>query len=98
MAEGQVAPGNRGRHNLTLVGRERLELDGVQRVENFDDRTVVLDTVMGRLTVRGEGLHIHELNLEEGRLRMTGRVAQLAYDGSTPRRRDRRHLLERLFQ
>ncbi|ADU50229.1 sporulation protein YabP [Thermaerobacter marianensis DSM 12885] len=98
MAEGQAAPGNRGRHTLTLAGRERLDLDGVQRVENFDDHTVVLETVMGRLTIRGEGLHIHELNLEEGRLRMTGRVSLLAYEDSAQRRRDRRNLLERLLK
>ena len=98
MAEGQATPGGRGRHTLTLAGRQRLELAGVQRVENFDDHSVVLETDLGRLTVRGEGLHIHELNLEEGRLLLTGRVSLLAYEDSAQRRRDRRHLLERLFK
>lgn len=98
MAEGQAPPTGRKEHMLALKGRERLELVGVQRVENFDDRAVVLETDLGRLTIRGQGLHIHELNLEAGRLLLTGRVSLLAYEDAAHPHRDRRHLLGRLFK
>lgn len=98
MSEGHGASGARGRHTLTLIGRERLELEGVQRVENFDDKAVVLETNLGRLTIRGANLHIHELNLEDGRLLLEGRVTLLAYEETDARRRDRRNLIERLLK
>ncbi|MFS8639466.1 MAG: sporulation protein YabP [Symbiobacteriaceae bacterium] len=98
MSEGQGAGGARGRHTLMMTGRERLELEGVQRVDSFDDKAVVLDTDLGRMTIRGENLHIHELNLEDGRLLLEGRITSLAYEDTGSGRRERRNLLERLLK
>ena len=64
---------------LTLRDRETLELDGVSDVRGFDESTVYLDTVCGRLTVEGEGLHITHLALEEGRVALTGRIGAIYY-------------------
>jgi len=98
VSEGQGAGGARGRHTLMMTGRERLELEGVQRVDSFDDKAVVLDTDLGRMTIRGENLHIHELNLEDGRLLLEGRITSLAYEDTGSGRRERRNLLERLLK
>jgi len=57
----------RRKHQLSLRNREALQVEGVINVESFDNQEVVVETDAGMLFVRGEDLHIKELNLETGR-------------------------------
>ncbi len=42
-------------HGIIIENREKMSVSGVQDVVSFDDQTVVLNTSMGELTVKGEG-------------------------------------------
>ncbi len=77
------------RHQVILKQREYLAVEGVVNVESFDDQEVLLETDQGGLVVRGEGLHIRELNLENGTLVVEGLVASLEYLGELPAKRVR---------
>ncbi len=66
-------------HSLTLESRSRARLTGVSAVSCFNDQEVVLETIEGELTLLGEGLHIEQLNLEDGRLEVAGSIAGLEY-------------------
>ena len=66
-------------HNFMLENRERLSLTGVDKVENFDDQSVVLQTPIGALTIRGENLHISNLNVDSGDLSVSGKIIGLVY-------------------
>ena len=57
MAYDQVPQSAAKSHSLELDKRERLSLSGVEDVMGFDESMVVLQTGLGRLSVRGEGLH-----------------------------------------
>ena len=46
-------------HNLILEGRNKLTLSGITDVDSFDEKTVVLFTHMGELTVCGNLLRRH---------------------------------------
>ena len=76
----EVAKINRGAHRITMEGREALEVRGVTDVIRFDEQTVALDTVSGKLTVEGSSLHIHVLSMEEGIVAMDGRIDAMIYD------------------
>lgn len=76
----EVAKINRGAHRITMEGREALEVRGVTDVIRFDEQTVALDTVSGRLTVEGSSLHIHVLSMEEGIVTMDGRIDSMIYE------------------
>ena len=52
-------------HTLTLEGRSRARLTGVDTVCCFHEREIVLETSEGEIALLGEGLHIEQLNLEE---------------------------------
>ena len=65
--------------NLTLRDRTALDVDGVTDVRGFDENSVFLDTVCGKMTVEGEGLHITRLEEEAGRLSLTGRITAIYY-------------------
>ena len=48
--------------------RESMSVEGVINVESFDSQEVLLETDQGMMIVRGDDLHIKELNLEGGNL------------------------------
>ena len=74
-------------HTLTLEGRTRAKLTGVMAVSCFNEQEVVLQTSEGELALMGEGLHIEQLSLENGRLDVTGEIAAIEYSAPSRKRR-----------
>ena len=66
-------------HRLTLEGREKLTVSGVEDVERFDENCIVMSTCAGTLVVTGEALHIGKLSLDGGKLSLDG--GELHVDG-----------------
>lgn len=65
--------------NVIIENRKRLNISGVKDVSSFDDETVLLDTALGRMTVKGEELHIESFNTQTGDLMATGKVHAVVY-------------------
>ena len=81
-------------HQLTLEGRERLTVAGVEDVERFDEGTIVMSTTAGTLVITGENLHIGKLSLDGGELHVDGQIDALSYEDQSY---GRSGLLHRLF-
>jgi len=81
-------------HTLTLEGRSRAGITGVDAVCCFNDREIVLETSEGEIALLGEGMHIEQLNLEEGKLDVTGEIAGVEYNGPV-RKKEKRGLFAR---
>lgn len=76
--------GNMGKHKVILEDREKLSISGVMEVISFDEESVSADTDMGIILIKGEGLHISKLNLDEGILQVEGSVDLIEYgDGES---------------
>jgi sporulation protein YabP len=87
-----------GLHRLVISNRESLDVTGVVHVDSFDDEEVILETEQGLLAIRGEDLHIKQLNLEKGELAIEGLILELAYSDDK-RFRDRgKGFFEKLFK
>ncbi|MBO8127778.1 MAG: sporulation protein YabP [Peptococcaceae bacterium] len=67
------------RHRLELTERQKLLLEGVQKVESFTDAQIDLETNMGFLILSGDDLHITQLNLDEGMLVVEGLFSGIQY-------------------
>lgn len=65
--------------NVIIEGRKKLNISGVKDVTSFDDETVLLDTVLGKMTVKGEGLRIESFNTETGDLSAVGKIHAVVY-------------------
>ncbi len=76
-------------HQLILTDRRQLLLSGVCEVDTFDDTTVVLQTTLGNLTVRGTDLQVQRLNIETGDLTVDGQIDSLEYSVRDDRKRGR---------
>ncbi len=68
------------KHSIRLENRKKLMLDGIKDVISFDDMSVVLDTVMGRLEINGTDLHIQVLSLESGNVVIEGNISEIMYE------------------
>ena len=66
-------------HRVVLRNREFLEVSGVRHVESFDENSVVLETTLGLLQVRGNGLHVNQLSLEQEKLEVEGEIVAILY-------------------
>lgn len=96
---GVDGPAAKRRHQLTLKHRESMSIEGVLNVESFDSHEVLLETDQGMMLVRGEDLHIKELNLEGGSLLVDGFVHSIEYSGEGPRKKGKsKGFLGKLFR
>jgi len=68
------------RHKIVIDQRENISVDGVVEVISFDEESVVCETNMGSMVIRGRDLHIEKLNLEQGVLSIEGVVEALEYN------------------
>ena len=66
---------------LSLRDRRFLELDGVSDVVGFDESALLLRTVLGAMTVAGEGLHVTRLDLDKGIVAVEGKISAVFYTG-----------------
>lgn len=69
----------RSNQNIIIEDRKKLTLSGVKDVISFDDETLLLETVLGRLTVKGAGLHIVNFDTASGDLFAEGKIYAAAY-------------------
>lgn len=67
-------------HRVELDGRGHLLISGVEDVERFDETGIVMSTSAGTLIVTGEELHIGQLSLDGGELKVDGRIDSLSYE------------------
>lgn len=85
-------------HKVMLYNREKGTLTGILDVISFDENTIVLDTDMGLLTIKGKDLHVSRLTLEKGEVDIEGRTDSLVYSSNESYRKSGQSLLTRLFK
>lgn len=79
-------------HSITLENRSKLIISGVLDVIGFDDETVLMETELGQLTVKGQNLKVLSFTVEVGTISVEGTVSALVYTGTT-----KKGALKRLF-
>ncbi len=75
----------RRNHSISIEGREKVSITGVEDMDSFNDEEVTIVTEYGLLSIGGHDLHINKLNLDEGHLVLEGYIEGLEYmDKETP--------------
>lgn len=89
------------KNRLELTDRCLLVLEGVEQVGTFDENEISLATNMGFLLLKGEEMHITELNLERGKLEVQGYISSMQFmEGKSIKgAKDRgKNILNRIFR
>lgn len=66
-------------HNVIIENRKKLNLSGVRDVLSFDEETIILETSLGKMTIKGEALHIENFNTTTGDMNAIGKVYAVVY-------------------
>lgn len=67
------------RHDIKIHQRKQIDLTGILKLESFDKLSFRMETECGMLTVKGQGLSIKELILEQGVLVIEGQITAMLY-------------------
>ena len=84
-------------HRFTLTNRKIATITGVSDVRSFDETQAVLETSYGVLTIKGRGLHVKRLTLEQGEMDFEVHVDSLVYVNASDQAEQRKNLISRLF-
>ena len=87
-----------GRHHISIDRRERVVMTGVVEVISFDDETIVCETEMGALVLKGSNLHVNRLNLDDGELEIDGEIENIGYVDDMLTGRGKGSLLSKIFK
>lgn len=71
-------------HSVIMEDRRNLSVTGVTDIDSFDEQTIIANTDLGELTIRGWNLHITRLNLEQTELLVEGDISSLTYTDIRP--------------
>lgn len=85
-------------HTITLVERKSFVTSGVKKIENFDDTQFLMDTVMGFLLVKGEGLELVKLDTIQGNVSIKGTIMSMTYLDESSKHEKESSLFNRLFR
>lgn len=67
------------KHSVTIENRGKITITDVVSVDTFDEEEVCADLSEGGILIKGKGLHIQMLDLEEGTAVITGEVSAVTY-------------------
>lgn len=85
------------KHILNMIDRERMSMSGVTDVFSFDEEVIELETVEGYVEIKGTGLHIAKMNLDDGELAVNGNISEIIYhDGAATKKKG--SMLSKLFK
>ena len=65
--------------NVIIENRKRFNISGVKDVFSFDEETILLDTILGKMTIKGDSLHIEGYNTQTGDLTANGKIHAVVY-------------------
>jgi len=86
------------RHKLTLMDREVLDVSGVVNVEKFTDDDIILETEQGMLNIKGDKMHMKQLNLDGGFITIEGVIKTMAYSEGTATKEKGKGFLRSIFK
>ena len=84
-------------HNINITQRKNINISGVKKIENFDENEFLLETNMGYLLIKGEGLEIIKLDTYQGDVAIKGKIDSLLYTEST-NKKQKESVISKLFK
>lgn len=66
-------------HIVNLNERKSIVITGVKKIESFDNEEFLLNTNLGVMLIKGEGLEMIKLDTLEGNVSIKGRINALSY-------------------
>lgn len=85
-------------HSINLNERKSIYITGVVKIANFDDEEFFLETNMGNLTIKGQGLEMLKLDTKDGVVSIKGTIDSLQYSNKDEKKENKSSFLDKLFK
>ena len=95
MVSEMTIPNNSSGQKVYMENREHITITGVIDVISFDDTFVEAETELGNMMIRGDGLKIEKLSLEEHELALNGYIFSYEYEDE---KKSKRNIFVRMFK
>lgn len=89
---------NNYNHSISLLERKTLVITGVKKIENFDNLHFLLETTMGYLVIKGDGLELIKLDTLAGNVTIKGTINSIDYLLENTKKNKDESILNRLFK
>ena len=80
------------RNEIHILNQEHIEISGIRTVEGFDEGGIYVTLENESLMVYGEGLHVDTLEIDDGRMEITGLIISVSFE----KKKVKKSLRERL--
>lgn len=85
-------------HNISILGRKSITISGIKKIDNFDDKEFVIETIMGTLKIEGEELEIIKMDTYQGDVVIKGKLDSLNYMEASNKKKKDNSIFNRLFK
>lgn len=68
-----------GNHEVKMTDRKTIYLTGIKKIVSFDNEEFLMETTMGYIVIKGEGLEIIKLDTYQGNVSIKGKINSLNY-------------------
>lgn len=89
---------NNYNHSISLLERKTLVITGVKKIDNFDNNHFLLETTMGYMNIKGEGLELIKLDTLAGNVTIKGLINSINYILENTKKTKEESVLGRLFR
>lgn len=85
-------------HSIQLLERKNLAISGVKKIDNFDSKQFIIETIQGFMIVKGEGLELLKLDTIQGNVSIKGLVNSIVYADEGNKKDKEDSIFNRLFK
>jgi len=85
-------------HTINVSERKSIIVSGVKKINSFDETEFFVETIMGQMLIKGEGLELLKLDTFQGNLSIKGKINAINYLESNSKKIKTETVLARLFK
>lgn len=85
-------------HGISVIERKNIIVTGVKKIDNFDNEEFLMETTMGYLIVKGEGLELIKLDTLQGNVSIKGMIKSFTYVDEGKTKDKENSIFNRLFK
>lgn len=83
-------------HDLKILDRSQIIMSGIKRIISFDHEEFLIESALGTLLLKGEGLELLKMDTHDGNVSIKGKINSIAY--SDAKKQDGESFLNKLFK
>lgn len=84
------------KHEVKIIDRNLIYLSGIDKIISFDNEEFLMESVMGIILLKGQGLEIVKLDTHDGVVSIKGVINSIIYDDG--KKKENETLLGKLFK